>query len=468
LSDNGVDIRGPWDLIVVGHGFAGLSAAVAFLESWSGTAPRVAVVDRASVDERGGSTRSTTATFRLTDAGGLPDDVAQLIRASAGAATDGYLRSFAAHVPATLAWLAANGVGLLRRDAAVALEAPGNWNSLAGGGAGFIDTYAERATGLGARFFYQVELLGLEREPGGRVTGVRVRGGEFEAVMETSAVVLASGGFEGDLEELARRIPGGELLEPAFVGARVNTGAGIAAATAVGAARSGQPDGACLLPVDPRSDLVAPVVGNWQWGILVDLDGRRFVDEAEHGFELHAGSVAKAILARGGLAFAVTDATVRAATPMLERLQRTDQPVIIADSIRELADRLGMKGAVLERTVADYNAAAVDVPYDGDRLDGKRTVGISPAKSNWAHPLTEPPFEALPVAAQIAFTFEGLRVDDTTHVVDESGQTIPGLYAAGEIVGLYDGDTYPAGTSVLRALVFGRLAGREASVETRP
>jgi len=451
------DLRGPWDLVVIGQGFAGLSAALAFLESLAGEGRRVAVIDRAPIDQRGGSTRWTAASFRVTKTGGLPDDVARVLRATAGSsANEGYLRNFAKHLPATLAWVEANGVGIQSGGDPLISGSAGDRRSLIGGGQGFIDTFAERATHLGARLFSQVELIGLDRAPGGRVTGVRVRSTAGEAVMETAAVVLACGGFEGDLDELAQRIPGGELLEAASPGARLNTGAGIAAATAIGAARSGQPDGMHLLPVDPRSELVAPIIGSWLRGILVDPQGRRFLDEAEHDFEYQADTVAKAVLARGGLAFAITDATVRAATPDLEALQQTDQPVIIAGSIPELADRLGMRRAVLERTLAEYNTAA----------DGTRTVGLSPTKSNWAQPLTEPPFQALPVGAQIAFTFEGVRVDDTTHVVDDDGRRIPGLYAAGEIVGLYDHDTYPAGTSSLRALVFGRLAGLEAAAET--
>jgi tricarballylate dehydrogenase len=469
MNDDAEDLRGPWDLVVIGQGFAGLSAALAFLESRVGDSPRVAVIDRAPLDQRGGSTRWTTASFRVTKTGGLPDDVARVLRTTAGSsANEGYLRNFATHLPSTLAWVEANGVGVRPEGDPLVSGSDAGIHSLVGGGRGFVDTFAERATRLGARLFSQVELIGLDRAPGGRVTGVRVRTARGTAVVKTAAVVLASGGFEGDVEELARRVPGGELLEAASPGARLNTGAGIAAATAIGAARSGQPDGMHLLPVDPRSELVAPIVGSWVRGILVDVKGRRFLDEAEHDFEYQADRVAKAVLARGGLAFAITDATVRAGTPDLDALQRTDQPAIVADSIPELADRLGMRSAVLVRTLAEYNAAAADAFSGGGGFDGARTVGISPAKSNWAQPLTEPPFQALPVGAQIAFTFEGVRVDDTTHVVDGDGRKMPGLYAAGEIVGLYEGDTYPAGTSSLRALVFGRLAGLEAAAETTP
>ncbi|MET0828915.1 MAG: FAD-binding protein, partial [Microbacterium sp.] len=166
MSDEGLDIRGPWDLVVVGHGFAGLSAAVAFLESWPGTAPRVAVIHRGVPGERGGSTGESSAIFRLTDTGDLPEGVAERIGASAGAAVDeGYLQDFAAQLPATLAWLQSNGVEHQPAKGIVVPGSTGDWNLIVGGGAHFIETYAQRGINFGARFFAQVELVGLEREP---------------------------------------------------------------------------------------------------------------------------------------------------------------------------------------------------------------------------------------------------------------------------------------------------------------
>ncbi|WP_456284370.1 FAD-binding protein [Microbacterium sp. JZ101] len=439
MSMERTDDEGPWDLIVVGHGFAGLSAAVAYLEARHGATPRVAVIDRARPDERGGSTRWAPASFRATDV--------------------------SAALSETLGWLTSNGVGLRPFPGFAPWRTTGDWRSLVGEGRGFVERYHDRATRLGARFFYQTELLGLGRGAGGAVARVEVRGADREMAMDTTAVVLASGGFEGDREELARRVPGGERLEPASPGARLSTGAGLAAATAIGAARTSRPDTAALLPVDPRSDRVAPIVGTWLRGILVDLDGRRFLDEGEGTFESHADTVARAVLARGGLAFAITDATVRAATPASAALQRTDQPPISADSIAELADRLGMDAAVLGRTVEQYNAATPAALHDGSPLDGNRTTGASPKKSSWALPLIQPPFEALPVGAQVAFTTEGLRVDDAARVLDAQGDVIPGLYAAGAIAGSFPDHARPTDGSFLHAILSGRLAGTAAAAQ---
>ena len=469
MTTHDIDITGPWDLVVVGHGFAGLSAAVSFLETYRGDAPRVAVLDRAKFEDRGGSTAWTTANFRLDDTGRLPADFGEIVRKTAGdSANDGYIDNFYANVSDTLDWVQERGVAIRTTpDAAIPGMFATTHNCFAGGGKDFLQKFESLAERLGATFFYEVDLVGLERDGAGPVTGVRVRTTEGEHVLPASAVVLASGGFEGDRAELGRRIPGGETLDTVSAGTRVNTGAGIHAAVAVGAAKAGQYDGTHLEPVDARSDATEPLVSSWLWGILVDHNGKRFIDEAEHPFDMQFDFVAKAVLASGGIAYSIHDASVAAGAPMLRFVNQTELEPIVADSIRELAQKLNLSPDSLEHTVEEYNAAASDAPYDGTKLDGKHTQGITPPKSHWAQPLTQGPFEAWPVKAQICFTFEGLKVDDTTHVLDEQGERIPGLYAAGEIVGLFYGDTYPAGTSGLRSMTFGRIAGRELASEIK-
>jgi tricarballylate dehydrogenase len=430
------DIQGPWDLVVVGHGFAGLSAAVAFLEERLEAAPRVAVIDSARPHERGGSTRWADGAFEFS-------------RADPG-------------LSETLAWLRSHGVGVSPIRGLALPGMPAACSSLSGGGRGFIERYDDQAKRLGARFFDEVELVGLERGLGGRVTGVEVRTPSGAVSIRATAVVIASGGFEGDVTTLARRIPGGDLLVPSS-GARWSTGAGISAATAIGAARTHAADTARLIPVDPRSDRTAPIVGTWHRGILVDLEGRRLVDERQEALSSDTDAVARAVLARGGLAFAITDAAVRGAAPTFETLHRTDQPVIVGDSIAELADRLGMDAAELERTVAEHNGAIRHEPDDGGHPDGTPALDAAPDRSNGAQPLTRPPFEALPVSAQVAFTTDGLRVDAAARVLDERDDIIPGLYAAGAASGFFSHRAVTIEAPCLCAVLSGRIAGAQAA-----
>ena len=84
-------------------------------------------------------------------------------------------------------------------------------------------------------------------------------------------------------------------------------------------------------------------------------------------------------------------------------------------------------------------------------------------KSNWAIPLENPPFEAYAVTCGITFTFGGLRITNDAQVVDTNHQPIPGLYAAGEMVGGLFYFNYPGATGLMSGAVFGRIAGRNAA-----
>jgi tricarballylate dehydrogenase len=138
-------------------------------------------------------------------------------------------------------------------------------------------------------------------------------------------------------------------------------------------------------------------------------------------------------------------------------------PPVEAPTLAELAARLGVDADNLAATVAGYNAACTGDPrrFDATRCDGLAAAGtLSPAKSNWARAISEPPFLAWPLVGAVAYTFGGLSTDDRARVL-RSGTPIPGLYAAGEITGHFHA-TAPNAVSVLRAFVFGRIAGRDA------
>jgi tricarballylate dehydrogenase len=121
----------------------------------------------------------------------------------------------------------------------------------------------------------------------------------------------------------------------------------------------------------------------------------------------------------------------------------------------------GLPGAALRATVDAYNDACAVGGFDPHSIDGLATKGLTPPKSNWARPVKRPPFRAYPIISSNTFTFGGLKVTPGAQVVNTSGEIIPGLYAAGETVGIYYG-RYPGATSVLRGAVFGRIAGTRA------
>jgi tricarballylate dehydrogenase len=134
-----------------------------------------------------------------------------------------------------------------------------------------------------------------------------------------------------------------------------------------------------------------------------------------------------------------------------------------AGTVGELAARAGIEPSVLERTVHEYNAAARSgAPFDPARPDGRATSGLEPPKSNWAVPLEEPPFSAYAVTGGITFTLGGLRIDARARVLDEAGESLGGVFASGDAVGLFHG-SYPSGAGQTRNVVFSRLAGAGAA-----
>ena len=166
--------------------------------------------------------------------------------------------------------------------------------------------------------------------------------------------------------------------------------------------------------------------------------------------------------APGGIAYAILDSRLFAIEGY-QRAIRSEVPPVRANTLAELAKIIDVDAGNLSRTVASYNAACVGDPrrFDATRCDGLAASGtLSPPKSNWARMITEPPFLAWPLVGAVAYTFGGLATDDRARVLRD-GVPIEGLYAAGEITGHFYA-TAPNAVSVLRALVFGRIAGREA------
>jgi tricarballylate dehydrogenase len=136
-----------------------------------------------------------------------------------------------------------------------------------------------------------------------------------------------------------------------------------------------------------------------------------------------------------------------------------------AGSIPELAREIGVEPLRLDQTVAEYNAhLGSGSTFDPSRLDGGSTEGLEPPKSNWARPITRPPFSALPMRPGITFTFLGLAVNERAQVLDERGTPFRNLYAAGEVMsGNILSSGYLAGFGLTIGTVFGRIAGQGAA-----
>ncbi|MEV8454154.1 FAD-dependent oxidoreductase [Streptomyces sp. NPDC052095] len=452
---------GPWDLLVVGCGAGGLATAVSFAENAPGS--RVLVLERASRYLRGGNTAWTHSFFRIASDGTLADDLASRMRElSEGQADPEHVAVLCAHAEPTVRWLAdRHGVAFQTRPACF-VAARGSRLMAAAGGAGLVDRLARSLERLGGSIVYGARATALSTDGLGAVNGVYVQQDGTTRYIAARHTVLASGGFQGSAELLVRHLgPAGGELRSVVPGGRNSTGEGIEMAVAVGAARSGQYDRFHGEPVDPRSPQTEALVLAYPYGILVDADGRRFLDEGADTPDNTFGDVAYRIWREARQsAYLICDAKILRIDGH-ERSLLTDQEPITAPTIGELARSLDLMPDELGRTVDRFNEACrTAAPFDPTRLDGKRTVGLAPPKSNWAVPLDTGPFLAWPVHCAITFTFGGLRTDPCSKVLTEKGEPIEGLYAVGETAGLCC-SRYPGAISALRALTFGRLAGAE-------
>jgi tricarballylate dehydrogenase len=299
-----------------------------------------------------------------------------------------------------------------------------------------------------------------------RVSGVEIRSGDDRATtLQADAVILACGGFQGNAAMMREHFgPEGDTVKLISPGTRFDTGDGIRAAMEQGASASGDWNGMHIEPVDPRSTHSAPVVLVYPYGIVVDRDGRRFFDEGG-GLVHETWEVFARDIHFGrpqSIAYAILDSRLFD-IPGFERAIRSEVPPYQSPDIEGLAAQIGIAARHLRETVEAYNAAATgdSARFDATRRDGLAAAKeLQPPKSNWVRAITEPPFLAYPLVGAVAYTFGGLATNERAEVVGGQGP-MPGLYAAGETTGHFYG-TAPNAVSVLRALVFGQIAGREA------
>ena len=473
-----------FDVVVAGCGAAGLSAAVAAAEGGA----RAAVLERAPRAERGGQSRYTEAYLRMKSETEVTDDFETHIAENGSGAIDpdliaesarppgerapyaaalsmvdpDFIETFAEQAGPTIGWL--KGFGLRFDFLPTQFLTKSQPRLLpVGGGLALVEALAARAEALGVQFFYETTASRLEVDEDNRVVGLtgRIRG--EGSVRFAGQVVLACGGFEGNAEMMTRYIgPRSVYLRPICKGANFNRGEGIQMALDIGAATSGEFGSYHAEPIDPRSGVSEPSVFVFPYGILVNKDGRRFTDEAPGTVDAWYERITRRIYEqRDGLAYVILDAR-HARVPNYRLSIRTDKPPVAAGSLAELAALLELPADTLAATVAEYNAACVPGDYRPLETDGVATRGLHPPKSNWALLIDEAPFHAYPIISANVFTFGGVKVDPSARVLNTDGEPILGLYAAGEIIGTYYGN-YTGATSVLKGLVFGRLAGTDAA-----
>ncbi|HXQ07420.1 MAG TPA: FAD-binding protein, partial [Bradyrhizobium sp.] len=299
-----------------------------------------------------------------------------------------------------------------------------------------------------------------------RVRGVETQSSDdVTTTLDADAIILASGGFQGNAAMMRAQFGlGAETLRLISPGTRFDTGDGIRMARDQGARVSGDWNGMHIEPVDPRAKNSAPVVLVYPYGIVVDQDGRRFFDEGcglvHETWEVFARDIHFG--RPKNIAYAILDSRLFEIEGF-ERAIRSEVPPYQSEVLEDLAAQIKVPAGNLRETVDTFNAAAPlgVARFDATRCDGLAAADtLNPPKSNWARAITQPPYLAYPLVGAVAYTFGGLATNERAEVLSEQGP-MPGLYAAGETTGHFY-RAAPNAAAVLRALVFGRLAGREA------
>ncbi|MEH6405431.1 MAG: FAD-dependent tricarballylate dehydrogenase TcuA [Sneathiella sp.] len=490
MSDN------QFDVIVVGAGNAALCAALSAEENGA----RVLVLECAPKEKRGGNSQFTAGAIRfayngLEDLRAVMPDLSETEIATTDFGTytedqffDDMFRVTQERTDPdlceilvrqsfnTIRWMRKKGVRFVPIYGRQAFKVDGKfkfWGGLtveaSGGGPGLVDSLVSSAEKRGVEIWYEARALNLMTD-GTAVTGVRMR--REGAIQEITAksVVLAAGGFQANTEMRTRYLgPNWDLAK--VRGTPYNTGDGIRMAMDIGASTAGNWSGCHAVGWERNAPEFGDLaVGDgfqkhsYPFGIIVNAKGERFVDEGADFRNYTYAKYGREVLAQPGhFAWQIFDAKTLHLLRDEYRIKQVTK--VSADSIDALAEKLdGVDARAVVQTIKNYNAAVqTDIPFNPNVKDGRCTKDLTLPKSNWANRLDEGPFEAYAITCGITFTFGGLRIDVNANVQNTDYTSIPGLFAAGELVGGIFYNNYPGGTGLINGAVFGKIAGKSAA-----
>ncbi|WP_284266017.1 FAD-dependent tricarballylate dehydrogenase TcuA [Roseicyclus amphidinii] len=453
----------PWDLVIVGGGNAALCAAIEAAEA--GLKPLI--LEAAPKPYRGGNSRHTR-NFRCMHRGPLSvltgayeedeyfDD---LIRVTKGETDEGLARMTIRTSEECLPWMEAHGIAF-QPSLSGTLSLSRTNAFFLGGGKALVNAYYNTAHDLGVTTAYEAEVTQIH-VTGPRFEGVTAKIAGQETRIEGRGLILASGGFQADLDWLARAW-GPAARNFLIRGTPYNRGVPLKQMLDHGADSVGDPTQCHAVAIDGRAAKfdggIVTRLDCVPFSIVVNRNGDRFYDEGEDVWPKRYAIWGRLVAAQPEqVAYSIIDAKSR------DLFMPSVYPPVEADTLDGLAQKLGLPGTKLRETVEAFNAACRDGDFHPTELDGLSTEGLTPPKTNWARPITEPPFYGYSLRPGVTFTYLGLKVDETARVAGPAGR-FDNIWAAGEIMaGSILGQGYLAGFGMTIGTVFGRIAGQEAA-----
>ena len=452
-----------YDIVIIGGGNAALCAAITAAEAGA----KILLLESAPKTYRGGNSRHTR-NFRCMHAGPLSvltdvydedeyfDD---LLKVTAGKTDENLARLTIRTSEECLPWMEQRGVRF-QPSLSGTLSLSRTNAFFLGGGKALVNAYYRTAEALGVTIRYDAQVSHVQLD-GNTVTTVDYQYRGETLHVHPKAVVVASGGFQSDTDWLARAW-GPAAKNFLIRGTPYNRGVVLKDLLDQGAESVGDPTQCHAVAIDGRAPKfdggIVTRLDCVPFSVVVNRDAQRFYDEGEDVWPKRYAIWGRLVAAQPDqVAYAIIDAK------SLELFMPSVFPPVTADSIEDLATQLGLPPQALRQTVDSFNAACTEGHFHPTELDGLSTQGITPEKTNWARPITEPPFYGYSLRPGVTFTYLGLKVDENAQV-QGANSPIENLWAAGEtMAGSILGQGYLAGFGMTIGTVFGRIAGREAS-----
>ena len=460
-----VDLSKKFDVLVIGGGNAALCAAISARRAGAS----VLVLEGAPKFYRGGNTRHTrnmrcahdAATGILTGPYTEEEFWDDLLRLTGGQTDEELAKFMIRESKDILNWIVEQGVRW--QPSLGGTLSLGRTNSFfLGGGRAMLKAPYLTAEKLGVETVYDAEVTDLQIEDGMFLSAKLKQPIDGVSEIRASALVAAAGGFEANIEWLKEYW--GEAADNFLIrGTPYNRGSILKLLLDKGVQDIGDPTQCHAVAIDARAPKFDGGIitrhDSVVFGIVVNKHAQRFYDEGEDIWPKRYAIWGRLVAAQPDqIAYIIFDASVR------NSFMPTLFPPIEGATIAELAGKLELDPAALEKTISEFNAAVQPGTFDHTILDDCTTEGITPPKTHWARRIETAPYLAYPVRPGITFTYLGTRVNKQSRMVMKDGKPSANMFAAGEIMaGNVLGKGYAAGIGMTIGSVFGRVAGREAA-----